>query len=108
MAHIRVEQVNNHPPIIQEYPARIAASLATKRKLGIFQLGLFADVIADGVQLAFVRGIADHEVIGDSGDLAQIGQQDVFALLIADPFDNIAGQINGFQNPTLRENVIAL
>lgn len=63
----------------------------------MFLLDVGADAFHDRVKLAVAGAGANHEVVGDQGDIAQVQQDDVFPFNILNLADDRAGQVYRFQ-----------
>lgn len=63
--------------IVQQYPFGGIISFGAYWQFAKL-LELFADLIGDGLPLAWIRRRADHEIIGEGRNLAQIEHQEIF------------------------------
>lgn len=74
----------------------------------MFLLDVGADAFHNRVKLAVTGAGANHEVVGDQGDIAQVQQDDVFPFDILDLADDRAGQVYRFQKqPPSHKHTIA-
>jgi len=61
----------------------------------MFFFEVFLDFIDDRAQVRLAGAGADHEVIGDAGDFAEIEDDDVFCLFVVRQFPAEHGQFSG-------------
>src|SRR6266511_357918 len=85
------ERVNDDVPQIDEHPAARAVALHAYR-LPPSGLRLLHDAVRDPLHLPLAAPTADHEEVGDGGDLRDVQDEDVLGLLVARRFDDKVGK----------------
>jgi hypothetical protein len=87
------ENVDDHTAIVNQHPPRRGNPLNVQRNNPFLRFHLFQDFIYDSSKLTFAGSAADDEVVGQQGNLADVQQDDVGALLVGDEFNYFPGQL---------------
>jgi hypothetical protein len=84
--------MHDYIAVVKQYPARgrVAFTLAWTEVLVAAQL--VDDLALDGFELPFARAGADHEVVRDRRDRAEVQQEDVARLAVGGDIDNSLGE----------------
>ena len=84
--------MHDHVAVVKQYPARgrVAFTLAWPQVLVAPQL--VDDLALDGFDLPFARAGADHEVVRDRRDRAEVQQETVARLAVGGDIDNSLGE----------------
>ena len=86
------EDVHHGADVVHQNPAGLRCSF-TAARLGVTGLeSVFFDAVGNGLQLSFAGAGAYDEIVHMRRQLAQIEQDNVFALLILDGVDNVVSK----------------
>lgn len=97
---LRGEDMHYDVAIIQEHPTIGGLALNMPGVQPIVLVGDFFNAFQDGFQLPFTSAGAQDEIVGDEGNVADVQQQDVLALLFGDGLYDVASQLDRFQKIT--------
>jgi hypothetical protein len=99
-ALFRAEQMNDHVVVVEEHPPRAGIPLAPP-DLNALVCEALINRLDHRVHLAFAEHRTDHKTVGETGDLADIDDGNVFRLTLGQFVDNFVDELVGFQWITL-------
>ena len=88
--------MHDHVAVIEQDPARIRGSFAVSRLATEFLQDLVPEVLQDSGGLSLTSGGADHKVVSDQRDAADVEEEDVAGLLIGGEIDDPSRQTQRF------------
>ena len=81
-AFVRVENVDDHIGVIRDHPLARREAIDRVRLHAVLLAQPVLQIVQDRFQMRFARAGADHEKIGEAGQLAQIERDDVLGFFV--------------------------
>ena len=94
------ENMDDDIAVIEQQPARVRRPLLVVRR-DLLALKAFADLVLDGTELPFAIAAAQHEVVAETAQLADVQQDNIAGLLFAGRLRGPSGYLECLQSSLL-------